>query len=696
MARMVCGWGRRMETRMAPGLRAVEQLPVVLPVALAAFSVVAIFCLLIGHLESGLVWPLGLLAAVLAAAATAVAYPRRASTSKANLCNAVTLLGVLAWGGIMLPKTAQHLITNRDPGTYANAAVWLLHHDNLRIPAVHVFGAAPGITATSAGFFPGADGALLAQGQHLLPVLLGLMGRMVGLSPMLHLNILFGVTALLAIYAFARLLARPFWAMVITGALAASMPFIYFARDTYTEPLAATFTFGALAALWVAIESRRMSMWFLAGLVAAAGTLTRIDGYLTIIGLLGFLAVLLATTAKKERAVALRLTAAMLAGLAIVAVLGWLDVRYLSTSYYDSTKGQFYQELAGIVAIGIAGVLAVWFCWRQAGLLAWLDRRTKSWRAPAAALGVLLVTIALASRPLWYRGYNPDAGSGVQVRTRNYAELTTEWISWYIGPILAVCGVVGGMFAAARVLKGRNLLLLASVFVIMSTALVYLVKPSIAPDQIWASRRLVPVILPGVAVFGAMALDWLSHEYRRLQWWPVYVVLAAGILLVGPLITSRPLIRERDTALLAPVTDTCAALPANAAVLWLGTARTQLIQPTWGVCNIPAEGYGELFQGNNAPPAGVLAQAAGQAQANGYVPVVGMYASEAGNLVPAAERAQLTSVSTYAYQRLENSNISPPQRSITSVDSILLGYLHPDGTISSLRPAATNPKEQQP
>ncbi len=664
--------------------RVLEIVPVLLPAMLAAFGLVATVFLLLGQLRSEYVWTVGLAAALAVAAILVRWYPRELSRyTERVVCNLLTFGGVLLWIAFNAYYAGQHIITNRDPGTYANAGAWLIHHDSLQVTATSIFGAVPGISTTSPGFdFSPTGSALMAQGQHLLPIFLGLGGRVVGLAHMFQINVLFGATALLAIYAFTRLLARPFWAMTITGALAASMPFIYFSRDTYSEALAATFTFGALALLWLALESKRLSVWFLAGLVAGAGTLTRIDGYLSIVGLLIFLVILLAITPKAGRRLALRQTGWLVGGMTVAGLVGWRDVQILSTFYYLSTKKQFYPELAAIVAVLAGGAVAVYAAWRTTWL-GRLDKMTRRWRSAAGAAAVAGGALLLMSRPFWLHAYGNDDG----VPYRTLAELSTEWVAWYIGGVLAVLGVIGIAQAGSRALLKRQPLATAALLVVIGTAVVYLVRPSITPDQIWASRRLMPVILPGTAAFAALALDWASERYlRRLQWGHFYMTVAAIGLVLVPLNTSRPLLLEHDTALLKPFTAACAALPSHAVVLWLGTARTQLIQPTAGICGVPAEGYGESFDETARPSKAALASAAQHAERKGYVPIVGLYGKDA-NLLPQADRGALTTVVTYAYTRLQQPTITPPEGVDSTTLAIAFGQIEPGGAIVPLRNA---------
>ena len=182
---------------------ATETAPVVIPAAIAAFGLAAVSCLLAGNVANILVWPLGLLAAG-GAAVAAARLPKidlPGTIFERRLVGVCVLVFVLAWGVWNGLITSQHIFTNRDPATYSNTAAWLVAHDNLKIDTPILF-TGQGFTNDSPGFdtFGGDSSYVSAQGQHLFPLLLGLVGRIVGVSGMLHAPVLFGMAALLAVY----------------------------------------------------------------------------------------------------------------------------------------------------------------------------------------------------------------------------------------------------------------------------------------------------------------------------------------------------------------------------------------------------------------------------------------------------------------------------------------------------------------
>jgi hypothetical protein len=257
-------------------------------------------------------------------------------------------------------------------------------------------------------------------------------------------------------------------------------------------------------------------------------------------------------------------------------------------------------------------------------------------------------------------------------------------VAWYLGPILALLGLGGFTLAAARTaIRRYNLIFLPGILVVAVTCLVYLLKPSITPDQIWASRRLLPVILPGVAAFAVMALEWISREFfDEWQFGEYFSGLTAVALVVGSLFVSSPLVLLRDTAQLSTVTDSCKSLPADSAVLLVGLAGQKMMQPLHAFCGTPTAAY--VYAEGNLPTNSTLGQVAKQLESKGETPITGVFGSDIG-LIPTESRTDMSTVAAIDYRHLEQSYLSPPQHVITEQDSMMFGRLQPDGSISPLR-----------
>lgn len=663
--------------------RIVEAIPLALPAALAAFSVVAVLLLIMGQLSSTLTFGVGGAAALMAAYAV-VRFSRTTrpgSQKEQRIVDVLVIIGAIVWLGFNILYTSQHVVTDRDPATYGVAGVWLINHDNLDIHYSPEFQDLEGTSQWSAGFAVDKDypDRIYAQGQHLLPTLLGLGGRIVGDQHLFHIAPLFGMTALLAIYAFARLLVRPRWALVATAVIAVSLPLIYFSRDNYTEPLAATFTFSALALILVAQKTKRLILWGIAGIVAGAGALTRVDAYLMIATLVLFAALYVVLAKKTERRAKLQHVGTFGLGLAVPAIVGWLDVSLLSPLYFRDIYPMLKQEIWAICTALVVGGGLIIVGWRTS-VLTWLDRHTKKWRGLAIFIGILLLATIIISRPLWYTSYvsvqneliaGLQMAAGDPVEPRNYAEQTAQWVAWYIGPFMGILGVIGLAWAASRAVMQRELFLLASVVVVGFTSIVYFILPNITADQIWAIRRFVPVIIPGLVIFGVYALDQLALKWRLSSVKQGAITGIIAILLIAvPLQVSMPLLHVRERKQLASINAVCQSIPKNAAVLWVGIARNELLMTTRAFCgDVPVAGYvsDEIDKES-------LVNIAESVEQNGKQLVVGVYRTQMAIMHNYGfTEGDMTLVNENEYKVIEQKLHGPPQETYLREDVIYMG-----------------------
>lgn len=675
--------------------RAIGMLPVFIPVFLAVFGVVAVSLLVVGRLDNVLVWPIGGALSLLSLYMVWKRYrgvDRPGSLSEQRVFDVLVVVGVALWVGINAFYTSQSVFVYRDPAIYTVTAERIKNNSNLTVETTNVFGDQQQLTSESAGFEKSTlnENELFAQGQHLLPTLLGLFGRVFGTNLMMHAAPIFGGAALLAIYGFARLIVKPRWATFVVIALSLSLPFLYFSRDTYTEPLAATFTFGALSLIWAAQKNKSPWLWLIAGVVVGAGTLTRVDAYITIGALAVFLAIMLSIiNRKKDGAEQLKGVLAFAIAVVAVAVIGWLDLTLLASGYYRNLEPRFFQMIAAVGAAVFAGIVWVILYWKTKVFSKTLDKKTKSWRGTAALIAILVVAGLLISRPLWLESHhkiNIPLVGGLQAAagnpeepTRDYAENTATWVAWYIGPLLALSGVAGIAIAAKRTMGDKRLLLLPALLVVIGTTLVFFIRPSITPDQVWASRRLMPVIMPGIAIFGVLALQRLSElkfmdKKLSQQLWG----LALVAVLLSPLVFSYPFLRTQAyTPQLAQINDICQSLPEKSAIIWVGTMARVGTQTSVSFCDTPSVGVvpGEQLQDVD------LASAAESAIKNGYQPIIG---SDQDSVEEFPAGTELSLVSSIRYEVLPNSLYTPPREVIVKDRSVFMGRILPSGEIAPL------------
>lgn len=677
-----------MPARSPVAARVLASLPLYVPVVLAMVGCVSTALLLAGSFSGPVALGLGL---VLSAGLLPFVGLGARRLSRSEVLADAGALGLAAGFAVINSRYAgQDLVVGRDPGTYSVAAKWLTTHASLDIDAqLGLFGPGGGIGTGSAGFGASTPGHLYAQGAHLVPELLAVVGSLLGDAVMYKANCLIGGLALLAVYGFGRLVVGRWLALGAAALIGLSLPQLLFSRDNFTEPLSQLFVMGGLALLWQARRGAWLQ-WLVAGLVLAASCMARIDAFLVLPPVVLYGALRLAVAVRGERSVVGRDVTALLVGAALPAVLGVRDLQVLSFGYYRDLHGQFTM-ITGLVAVSVVvAVVLVTAAWATP-LLRVLDEHGEPWRRRAGdlAAGALVAAgLALAVRPLFgpvHGATNPgqlmfvrslQGGLGSRIDpSRTYAENTVTWLAWYVGPLAVAASLVGIALLVRRAVRQRDLQVVPFLLFLLITAGLYLVFPSITPDQIWAMRRFVPVVVPGVALGAAyvlsLALPRVPDRFRL-------VALGAVVLAAfGPvLFISRPLLFIREgNGQLAEVRQVCDALPPNAAVVLVGDFSIRYTQTVRSFCGVPAvtqpvAGPGRL---NSAVPAlrshGMELYLLGAEDSRGTVPAE---VSAGGAPTP------FSSIVVRIYARALDT---PPRAAVPVPRTLYLGHVGADGLV---------------
>jgi hypothetical protein len=608
----------RTITDAEPGLgggrltRLIEAVPELIAVAAAGFTPAPMLLLLAGSFKPWLAILLGVLGSVAAVAVFLRSCSTGDGSSRAGSRTSLLATGAaLAVAGIWLaanlPYSSEDLYAQRDPATYQLTARWLMDHQSLRTIPTHpeLFGSLPGIDDSSAGFLNGGPGWVYAQGNHLLPVVLACVGTLLGATAILKAAVVITALALVVFSGAARRVVGGRLAVVAMAALAVSMPVIYVGRDTYSEPLAMLFLMGGLALLHRAIESGRVVDYALAGFVTSCSAVVRIDSYVSLLALLAVALVLPAAARPASRPSAVRRSVALLLGALPMAVLGWLDATRLANGYYHNQRVQIVPLMLAGAASLVVGSAVIWLIWRRdyaAGMRTPTARRRLAGWASAA---VVIAFLALVSRPLWLQSHgNRDldviravqqaAGDAVD-GTRTYTEQTLNWQAMYLGWPTVLLAVTGYILLLRALIVRAEWGLLAVLTMGLSVTTLYLVTPEITPDQIWAMRRFVPVVMPTMLIAAAYALRrgyaWLAARHALLS---ARGLAAVGtVLLVGvPLAVSLPMRTVREQVPhLSQVAALCRAFGDRAAVLAVDDGlRYGYSQTIRSWCGVPAVG----------------------------------------------------------------------------------------------------------
>jgi hypothetical protein len=516
---------------------------------------------------------------------------------------------------------SQFIIVMLDPASYMQFANWISRHGSLPIPQnAQAFGGGPGITFASAAFYQ-VGGAIVPQFMAGLPMLLSVGFWAGGARVALLFGPLLGAAAVFTFGGLAARLIGPRWAPLAALTLAVSIPEQYTSRTTASEPLAQILFLGALS-LWIDTQRTdrgaadagpwrtswrghaRSATHVLAGitgLLLGITLLVRLDGPSDILLVVPYCGLLLLN---RQRQVV-----PLVIGMIIGLLYGTVDGLGLSRPYLRTNISSVIPmaEVFGFAIVAVSA--AVWWLW-------WLRRRGRTLPAVSTRL-VKAVTIlpfvvlaAFAVRPYVERNW----------RALQYAPMSLHWVYWYIGGPVILLGTVGIALLARRCVRGQQPVWVLPLLVFAWTITEFLLRPAITPHQPWASRRLVPAVLPGLILFSVWLVAWLSRKARAvglvgvpryLERFPrVCVIACCALVIAAPpaidtlglgvkdssaqglrLVADGLAFKRTEVGEIAAVDKICAAIPVNSAVLVVDqTMMLQFGQAIRGMCGVPTAG----------------------------------------------------------------------------------------------------------
>jgi hypothetical protein len=376
---------------------------------------------------------------------------------------------------------------------------------------------------------------------------------------------------------------------------------------------------------WLTSPSQATILALLAGLALGLTTAIRVDGLSILLPAVPIVGIMFA--GRKPQWLPFGL------GLVIGAGYGLADDLLLARPYFDSLSSwtrPFGITIAAVAVITVDCALI----WRYARIGRPVKRvlalAPLRWLPGVIASLTVLVMIAFAVRPyvqtvrgdtntgeISYVGYlQRVAGLPLDPR-RLYAEDTLYWVIWYIGLPAVLLGVFGFALLTQRVLRsfftwkdptGTARLWALPLLIIGWITVTVLWRPGTVPDQPWASRRLVPVVIPGLILVAVWGAAWLTGRARargagKTASSAVAVFCLGALLLPTTLTTfgigvTSSAITKGDSKRLAlqpiglgqidAVHSLCTTLGHDASVVIVDPrVASQFTQVIRGMCNLP-------------------------------------------------------------------------------------------------------------
>lgn len=484
---------------------------------------------------------------------------------------AAVAAGFALWQFLFNSET---VIVLRDPGAYLQTGYWLAQQGSLPIPeSLAAFGGShPGLGFASIGFF--THGTAIVPGlMSGLPIILAGGFWVQGSTAAAALGPVLGGLAILAFGGLAGRLAGPQWAPAGALVLALTLPQQYTSRGSFTETAGQVLLFGGLClvidALTLGMTGRvpgsygvmapraapdasrdaraagggrhwsRPSGWYtpqralmaLGGLALGLTALVRIGALADLLPAIPFVGLLVLGRSRTALAFCL--------GLVVGVGYALADGYLLARPFLDSLRP--VPELTGLIAAGLAAVtwaaveLVRLLGFRNAGrtrppgrLLRWLPDLGAA-LAVAALIGLAIRPYLQTARQLSNAVESAYVASLQQLEHlpvdpgRTYAEDTLYWVIWYLGLPAVLLGGFGLALLVRWCLRAliswRDPSGLARIWglplaIICCGSAAVLWYPGTVPDQPWASRRLVPLVLPGLILCAIWASAWLRRLAR--------------------------------------------------------------------------------------------------------------------------------------------------------------------------------------
>ncbi len=527
---------------------------------------------------------------------------------------AAVLAIAFAFGVDQVIYHSQFVIVMRDPASYFQFAEWISRHGSLPIPQDRAaFGSVHSSSFDFSSFaYYQVGNTIVPQFMAGLPmVLAGTMWAGGGNAALLTAPVLGGCRVLTFGGLVARL-AGPRWAPLAVLALALSLPEQFTSRSNYSEPLAQILFLGGLC---LVIDSLRRDrgdrvIAAIAGLALGLTVLVRVDGASDILPVAPYCALLL--LGRRRQALPL------IGGVVVGGAYGVIDGLVFSRPYLQTNKSSLVLLALAAALVLVVTVLALPLLWNRN-----LPQVKGRWLPDAASALAVLIVVAFAIRPYVHKARAAmnkateqsiaryqRANHQLVDPSRTYAEISLHWVFWYIGVPVVILGTVGAALLARRCLRGQAPAWTLPLVTFAWAITTFLYRPAITPDQPWASRRLVPAVLPGFILLAVWACGWLvgwlkQHGYGGLPSIGSGIVLAVALVLPASMTTfglgvktGGPLgitlaadgvaFKTTYGGELGAVYGMCAAIPKGSSVVIIdGAVADRLAETVRGMCGDP-------------------------------------------------------------------------------------------------------------
>jgi hypothetical protein len=404
---------------------------------------------------------------------------------------------LIALGAWRFFPPAEYLIGGKDPGTYMNEGFLIARRGGIVVADRTIAAVPPPVLdlfftpnrdvdyydARFMGFFlrDPSTGETVGQLPHLYPASIAIAYGIGGVRGALRVTGWWAILGLLAVYFAAARLIGPTAAFATAGLLGLHVLQVWWGRYPNAEIAMQALTFAALLAFARAHQDEDAFFAPVAGWLVGLLPFARLESVVVIAAVVGAMALMWIV---QRRAPPRLFVISALAGISLAC---WYYSGPLSAYSWDTfqflTKVPMWLVLIGLGAAAAAVAMLLW------------ARRRWSERTAAAIPGALIFVVLAMSAYAWF--FRTPAGTLTDYNAHALRAITDVYL---LRPALAA-GLIGfALLVRGRFWRAPALLLVITVFTVFVCY-----KIRIVPEHFWLSRRVLPIMLPGLLMFVAAA-----------------------------------------------------------------------------------------------------------------------------------------------------------------------------------------------
>lgn len=423
------------------------------------------------------------------------------------------LVGIVCAAIFYFGFPTMYLWGGRDPGLYFIDAVHISQTGTMQYEADSYINdqydeikdiidlGYPGLYSAYEYHLSDEPGKVVAQFLPVFPACLAIGYDLAGMEGLIRVNAVIALLCLLVICFFVEKVFNRETARIVFLLLLVNPAQLWNARITQSELLCQFLFFMSMYSLVTGWESRDKRTAFLSGVLLGFSTLCRIDMYILGVGLLIF-AIYMIICNSLEKGYVLNVTGMYIVGGVLSLVYGYI----FSYPYYYEHWKMGALSLVVLCNAALLGVIVVLLLIQKFGGFSRMSSRLfvdicNSRAAMLIFCGVLFVVFLFAFL------IRPELMSG------DFAHNAMVEFCYYTTPLAVCLAIIGIYFTFFG--QGRERERELAFFLISGVSLViYIWKPSITPDHMWACRRWVTVAIPFVVILSSFALSKLFQNFK--------------------------------------------------------------------------------------------------------------------------------------------------------------------------------------